>query len=69
MRWVSDLDIRVAVKDFGHRVAVLIDVFTSHRSFGVYEPRFCSNLLSLYQTMKSDGAFYCVVVKFRFGVW
>ena len=50
-------------------MAVLVDVFSSHGSFGIYEPRFCVDLFSFYQTMKSDGAFSRVVVEFSLSVW
>ena len=69
MRWVSDLDVGVTVEDFGHRIAVLIYVFTPHWSFGIYEPGLRVDLFSFHQMVKSDSTFSCVIIKFCLGVW
>ena len=68
MRWVSDLDVGVTVEDFRHCIAVLIYVFTSHWSFGVYEPGLRVDLFSFHQTIKSDGTLICVIIEFCLGV-
>lgn len=69
MCWISDLNVGVEVEDFGHCMAVLVDVFASHGSFGIYEPGFCINLFSFYQTMKSDVTLSCVIINFGLGMW